>query len=67
MNMLDKRVEWRYIPFTHFKIGDCPINFVGERNHAFTEIITSGDIDSGKFVAFYVYGDEIVGFVTVGF
>lgn len=32
MNMMDKRVEWRYIPLTHFKIGDCPINFVGERN-----------------------------------
>ena len=30
-------------------------------------MIVSGDINSDKFVAFYVYGDEIVGFVTVGF
>lgn len=67
MNMLDKRCEFRYIPLTNLTIGETPIYFIGERNQPFTEVITSGDVDSGKFVAFYVYGDEIVGFVTVGY
>lgn len=31
MNMMDKRVEFRYIPFTAFRIGETPVNFVGER------------------------------------
>ena len=35
--------------------------------NAFTEIITKGDPASGKFVTFYVYGNEIVGFVTCGY
>jgi hypothetical protein len=52
---------------TNLTIGETPIYFIGERNQAFTEVIISGDIDSGKFVAFYVYGDEICGFLTVGY
>jgi hypothetical protein len=32
MNMLDKRVEFRYIPMHSLKIGDVPMYFVGERN-----------------------------------
>lgn len=67
MNMLDKRVEFRQIPMTNLTIGNTPIYHVGERNGPFTEVIISGDVESDKFVAFYVYGDEIVSFVTVGF
>ncbi len=32
MNMLDKRVEFRYIPMTGFRIGEKRFYFVGERN-----------------------------------
>jgi len=32
MNMLDKRVEFRYIPHTYLNINDKPVHFVGERN-----------------------------------
>jgi hypothetical protein len=32
MNMLDKRVEFRYIPHTYLKINDKHVHFVGERN-----------------------------------
>lgn len=67
MNMLDKRCEFRYLPFTNLTIGDTHVYFVGERNQPFTEIIMGKDAKDDKFVAFYVYGDEIVGFVTVGF
>ena len=67
MNMLDKRCEFRYLPFTNLTIGDTHVYFVGERNQAYTEIITSGDVKSNKFVTFYIYGNEIVGFVTVGY
>lgn len=67
MNMLDKRIEFKQIPMTNLTIGDCHIYHVGERNTPFTEIILSGDPESGKFVAFYCYGDEICSFVTVGY
>lgn len=65
--MMDKRCEFRYLPLTNLTIGDTHIYFIGERNQPFTEVIISGDLESGKFVAFYVYGDEIIGFVTVGY
>lgn len=65
--MLDKRVEFKYIPFTPMKIGDTPIYFVGERNQPFHEIIINGDVEARKFVAFFVYGNEVCGFLTVGY
>lgn len=67
MNMLDKTCEFRYIPMKELTIGDTKVYFVGERNQPFTEIIINEDCPEGKFVAFYVYGDEIVGFVTYGY
>jgi hypothetical protein len=67
MNMLDKRVEFRYIPHTYLLINDIPIHFVGETNHKHSEIILDGDINSGRFIMWYVYGEEIIGFCTVGY
>lgn len=32
MAMLDKQVEFNYIPMTYLKIGDKNVHFVGERN-----------------------------------
>lgn len=52
---------------TSLKIGDTPIYFVGERSNVYHEIICSGDETTGKFIYFYIYGDEIVGFCTVGY
>src|SRR5438105_12566805 len=67
MNMLDKRVEFRYFPFASMKINNTPIYFVGERCQAFHEIIINGSVEDRKFVAYFVYGNEIVGFVTCGY
>jgi len=67
MNMLDKRVEFRYIPHTYFKVNDKPVHFVGERGHKYTETIIDGDTKSGRFIIWYVLGEEVVGFCTVGY
>lgn len=67
MSMLDKRIEFRYIPLTNLKIGKKQYYFVGERGQPFTEVMYHGDVSSGKYVAFYVYRDEVVGFVTCGY
>lgn len=67
MNMMDKRVEFRYFPFTSLKIGNTPVYFVGERNSPFHEIIINGSVEDRKFVAFYVYGNEVTGFMTCGY
>lgn len=67
MNMLDKQVQFNYLPMTNLSFEDTKIYFVGERGQPFTEVITSGDPKKGKFVQFYVYGDEIVGFCTFGY
>lgn len=67
LSMLDKRVEFRYIPFTSMKVGETPIYFVGERKQAFHEIIINGSVEDRKFIAYFIYGNEVVGFVTCGF
>lgn len=67
MNMMDKQVQFNYFHLYTLKIGDKSVYYVGEPQNAFTEIIMKGEPESGKFVVFYVYGDEIVGFVTCGY
>lgn len=67
MNMMDKRVEFKYFPLTYMKIADNPIYFVGERNQAFHEVIINGSVEDRKFIAFFVYGNEVIGFVTCGY
>lgn len=67
MSMLDKRVEFRYLPFTSLKVGENPIYFIGERNHPYSEVIINGNVEENKFVAFYVYGNEITGIMTCGY
>lgn len=67
MNMLDKRVEFKYIPMTSLRIGDKQMYYVGERISAFTEVIIEGDVEKRKFVAYYVYGNEVIGFLTCGY
>ncbi len=67
MNLLDKRVEFRYMPMTNIRVGDRQMYFVGERNQAFTEIIVNGSVEDRKFVAYFVYGNEVVGFLTCGY
>jgi len=67
MSMLDKRVEFRYLPLTPLKIGNKPIYFVGERGSPFHEIIINGSVEERKFVAYFVYGNEITGLMTCGY
>jgi hypothetical protein len=67
MSMMDKRVVFNYIPHCYLNINDTPIHFVGERNMHFTETIIEGDPQSGKFIIYYVYGEEVIGFCTVGY
>lgn len=67
MNMLDKQVEFRYIPMTPLTIGDKKLFFVGEREQPITGVIYKGKVGSDKWVAFFTYGDEICGFLTCGY
>ena len=67
MNMLDKRVEFRFIPHQYMNINDIPVHFVGEPNQHYRETIIEGDIKSNKFIIWYVWGEEVVGFATVGY
>jgi len=67
LTMLDKDVRLEYIPMKQLVIGDKKVYFVGERCQPFTEIIINEDCPPGKMVAFYVYGNEICGFVTYGY
>lgn len=67
MNMVDKHLEFYDLPLVHLDIGGTKIYYQGERGMPFTEIIISKGYEEGKFVAWYLYGDKIVGCVTVGF
>jgi hypothetical protein len=65
--MMDKRSEFRYLPFMPMKINGTPVYFVGERNQPFHEVIINGSVEDKKFVAYFVYGGEVTGFLTCGF
>ncbi len=68
MNMLDKQVEFRYLPMTPLTIGEKKLYFVGEREQPITGVIYNGKPGkSEKWVAFFTYGDEICGFLTCGY
>ena len=67
MSMMDKRVEFRYIPHRYMKINDIPIHYVGEEEPRITEVFVEGEVKSGKFIVWYFLGEEIVGFCTVGY
>ena len=65
--MMNKRVEFRYFPLSRIQIGDKNIYYVGEREPAYHEVIFNGDPLSGKFIAYFVFGNEVVGFLTCGY
>lgn len=67
MNMLDKQVEFRYLPMTPLTIGDKKLYFIGEREQPITDVIIRGKLTDDKWVAFFVFGDEICGFLTCGY
>jgi len=67
MNMLDKRVEFRYVPFTPINLGNTPVYYIGERNSPFHEIVINGSVEKRKFVAYFLYGNEVTGILTCGF
>lgn len=67
LNMLDKRVEFRFIPHSYMNVCGKPVHFVGERRHKWNETIVEGEMKSGRFLVWYVYGEEVVGFCTVGY
>ena len=68
MYMLDKEIEFRYLPMTPLTIGDQKLYFVGEREQPLTSVIFNGQPgEDEKWVAFFVYGDEICGFLTCGY
>jgi len=67
MNMLDKQVQFRYIPMTPLTIGQKNLYFIGEKEQPFTDVIWHGKPGDDKWVAFFVFGDEICGFLTCGY
>lgn len=67
MFMLDKQVEFRYLPMTSLTIGEKNLYFVGEREQPITGVIFKGRPGSDKWVAFFTFGDEICGFLTCGY
>lgn len=67
LSALDKRIEYRAIPHYHMTVNEVPIHFVGEKGQKYSETIVEGDLSSNKFIIWYVWGEEVVGFLTVGY
>jgi hypothetical protein len=67
MNMLDKEVEFRCIPHKYINIDDIPIHFIGDVNQIYVETIVEGDVENNKFIVWYIYGEEVIGFCTIGY
>lgn len=64
---MNKRVEFRHIPHTHFTINEKPVHFIGEIGQKYSEICIEGDINSDKFIIYYCWGEEVVGVLTFGY
>lgn len=67
LTAMEKRVEFRHIPHQHMTINEKPIHFLGEINQKYSEIVIDGDINSDKFVIYYIWGEEVVGVLTFGY
>lgn len=67
MSMMDKLIEYRAIPQKYLLIDDIPIHFSGEYRHSFVETIIEGSVEKNKFIVWYVMGEEVIGFCTVGY
>ena len=67
LTAINKRVEFRHVPHTYLTLNELPVHFVGEPNHRYSEVIIEGDLNSDKFIVYYVWGEEIVGFLTFGY
>ena len=67
MCMLDKAMIFNHIPMTRLNLPDREIYYVGERGFKFDEFHIDGDVASGKYVVYFFKGEEIMGFVTIGF
>ena len=40
---------------------------MGEKEPVFNEIIINGSLEAKKFVIYYIYGNEVVAFLTCGY
>lgn len=67
LQMLYKEVKFEYIPLTRLTIGNKEIYYYGERDNVYDEILVDGDINSNKFVVYYLRGDVVCGFLTFGY
>ena len=67
MFMLDKEVNFSYMPMTWIEMPESDIYYVGEWDVIYDEIIVDGNVDEGKFVVYLCKFDEIMGFMTFGF
>lgn len=67
MFALEKRIEFRAIPHYYMNINEVPVHFVGEKNQKYSETIIEGDMNSKRFIVWYIWGEEVVGFLTVGY
>jgi len=67
MSALERRVEYRAIPHSYMTINETPIHFVGEKDQRYSEIVVEGDMNADKFIVWYIWGEEVVGFLTVGY
>lgn len=67
LTAINKRVEFRHVPHTYLTLNENPVHFVGEPNQRYSEVVVEGDLNSDKFIVYYVWGEEIVGFLTFGY
>jgi hypothetical protein len=67
MSMMDKAVNYYHFPMTRLSLPDKEMYYVGERGLVYDECKIDGDVKSGKYVIYFLKGDEILGVVTCGY
>ena len=67
LNMLHKTVKFEYLPMERLTVGETEIYYYGERNGGYQNYIIEGDINSDKFVVYYIRRGIVVGLLTFGY
>lgn len=57
--MLHKTIKFEYLPLQRMTIGDKELYYYGERMNHFDDIIIEGDINSDKFICYYLRNDIV--------
>ena len=67
LSLLNKQVRFYHMPMKHLRFFGHDFYYVGERSPGYNQVAIEGSPDQMRFVAYFIYGDEVIGTLSCGF